>query len=289
MKVTMTGASGYVGTRLTKEFRQRLWQTVPVVRDDLGSDATLARLVDGADALVNLAGAPILARWTSAYKQTLRQSRIDTTRALVRAIGAATVKPRVLVSASAVGIYRTGGMTHTEDSHELDEGFLGQLARDWEAEAMRASEMGVRVVILRFGIVLSCHGGALARMLPPFRLGLGGRIGSGGQYFSWVHLDDLAAMVARAITFERMSGAYNATAPNPVTNAELTRALGAALGRPTFMRVPPFVLRLQYGEGARVLVEGQKVLPERLTAEGFRFGYERIGQALAACVKEQSG
>jgi hypothetical protein len=286
MKVTMTGASGYVGTRLTKEFRQRLWRTVPVVRDDLGSDATLARLVDGADALVNLAGAPILARWTSAYKQTLRQSRIDTTRALVRAISQATVRPRVLVSASAVGIYRPGGLTHTEDSHELDEGFLGQLARDWEAEAMRATEMGVRVVILRCGIVLSCHGGALARMLPPFRLGLGGRIGSGGQYFSWVHLDDLAAMVVRAITFERMSGAYNATAPNPVTNAELTRALGAALGRPTFMRVPPFVLRLQYGEGARVLVEGQKVLPERLTAEGFRFGYERIEQALAACVKK---
>lgn len=286
MKVTMTGASGYVGTRLTKEFRQRLWQTVPVVKEDFGSDATLARLVDGADALVNLAGAPILARWTSAYKQTLRESRIETTRALVDAIGAATVKPRVLVSASAVGIYRAGDLTQTEDSHELDEGFLGQLARDWEAEAMRATEMGVRVVVLRFGIVLSCTGGALAKMLPPFRLGLGGRIGSGGQYFSWVHLDDLAAMVVRAVTFERMSGAYNATAPNPVTNAELTRALGAALGRPTFMRVPPFVLRLQYGEGARVLVEGQKVLPGRLTAEGFRFGYESIGQALAACVKK---
>lgn len=260
------------------------WCIAAIGRDDLamGVDAIAAK-IDGADAVINLAGAPIIARWTEEYKRTLRASRIDTTRKLVDAIKLSPNKPKLLISTSAVGIYEEG-KSHTESKHTYSKGFLGGLALDWEAEALRAKSMGVRTVIFRFGVVIGPGGGALAQMLPPFRLGLGGTIGDGKQYMSWVHMDDLIEAHLAAIDDESYEGVYNLTSPNPVTNAELTAALGRALKRPALMRVPGFVLRLQYGEGATVLMDGQRVLPERLLEKGFKFKYPTIEAALGVSV-----
>lgn len=277
----MTGSTGYVGSRMQAAMQARAnWCIAAIGRDDfaMGASAVASKL-DGADVVMNLAGAPILARWTDEYKRTLRASRIDTTRKLVDAISAASSRPKLLISTSAVGIYEEGG-THTESRHTFSNGFLGSLAMDWEAEALRARDLGVRTVIFRFGVVIGAGGGALAQMMPPFRLGLGGTIGDGKQYMSWVHMDDLIEAHMAAIDDESYEGIYNLTSPNPVTNAELTAALGKALNRPALMRVPGFVLRLQYGEGASVLMDGVRALPERLLEKGFKFKHPSIEAAL---------
>lgn len=276
--IAISGASGFVGSRLQSELSAAGHEVRALTRMVLSSPQTLAKRLTGAHVVVNLAGAPIISRWTEDYKKTLYSSRIDTTRQIVDALATLDSRPELLISASAVGIYATG--VHTEGNHTLSEGFLGRLAQDWEAEAMRAESIGLRTVVLRLGIVLSPEGGALKKMLGPFRLALGGRIGTGRQYVSWVHMDDLVRVVFRAIEDEGMRGAYNLTAPNPVTNAGFTRALAHVVGLPAIFRVPEFVLRLQFGQGASVLTEGQRVLPERLLKEGFEFRHSEIGQAL---------
>jgi uncharacterized protein (TIGR01777 family) len=279
LRVAVSGASGFVGSRLGHEFRSRGWHVVPLPRSAYHNQDELAECLHGADAVVNLAGAPILARWTESYKKLLYESRVNTTRSIVRALEVLEQCPRVLVSASAIGIYDTGG-THTEAAHVVSSGFLGRLAADWEREALAARDLGIRTVVFRFGVVLGRGGGALEKMLPPFRAGLGGVIGDGTQPFSWVHLEDLVAAHLAAIEGESYQGIYNLTAPSPVTNRELTEALGRALSRPAVFRIPAFVLRMQFGEGAKVLSEGQRVLPERLLAQGFGFLFPTLEEAL---------
>ena len=280
MNILMSGATGFVGTNLTRAFQGRGWEVLPLGRDDFKLDRdSFAEKCRGADVVINLAGAPIAERWTEEYKKVLYGSRIDTTRKIVEALSSMAEKPRLFISTSAVGIYDTKGV-HTEDRATFARDFLGKLAQDWEREAMKAREAGVRTVIFRFGIVLGKGGGALQRMLIPFKLGAGGVIGDGKQPFSWVHIDDLIRAYFTVIEQESYEGVYNLTAPNPSTNKELSKTIGRVLKRPVLLRIPAFVLRLQFGEAAKVLLEGQTVLPERLLESGFTFTFPRIEQAL---------
>ncbi|MCL5022725.1 MAG: TIGR01777 family oxidoreductase [Nitrospirae bacterium] len=286
MKIAMSGATGFIGGHLAKAFEKKGWTMIPLGRKDFERDTTLPGKIDGADVVVNLAGANVAARWTEAYKKIIYDSRIETTKKIVAALGGAREKPRLFFSTSAVGIYDTKD-SHTEEDRHYADDFLGRVAQDWEREALKAADAGVRTVIFRFGIVLGPDGGALGKMLIPFKLGLGGVIGSGEQPFSWVHIDDLVRAFFAVIENSTYEGIYNLTAPRPTTNRGLTKALGRALLRPTFMRIPPFVLRLQFGEGADILLKGQSVLPKRLQESGFTFAFTEIQEAIDDLVKKK--
>jgi uncharacterized protein (TIGR01777 family) len=238
-------------------------------------------LVDGVDAIVNLAGESIgEKRWTAARKAAIERSRIQSTRALVEAIGSAAAAPRVLLNASAVGYYGSRGDEILRESSPPGEDFLAGVTARWEQEAARASSSHTRVVRLRSGAVLGLGGGALGKMVPPFRLGLGGPFGSGRQYMAWIHLDDWCGAVRWLLT-SGDEGAYNLTGPTPVTNAAFSKALGSALNRPAVLPAPAFALRLALGEMAEpLLLASQRVVPERLLAEGFGFRFATVDAAL---------
>lgn len=286
MNIMMSGATGFVGTNLTKAFKEKGWQVMPLTRDDfkMDSEAFLKKL-ENSDAVINLSGATIASRWTEEYKRILYSSRIETTKKIVSAFGRMSKKPKVFISTSAVGIYDIKGI-HTEEDKNFANDFLGKLAFDWEQAALDARETGIRTVVFRFGVVLGRDGGALKKMLVPFRLGLGGVIGDGKQPFSWVHIEDLERAYFTVIENDSYEGIYNLTAPNPTTNEGLTKALGQALHRPTVMRIPIFVLRLQLGEAAEVLSKGQSVLPKRLLDSGFSFKFTKIEEAIEDLVKK---
>ena len=280
MNIAMSGATGFIGSHLSRAFGDKGWKVVPLGREDLkGTDGDFLKKLEGADVVINLAGASIAERWTEEYKEVMYSSRIDTTRKIVNALGRMNIKPRLFISTSAIGIYDTEGEHTEEDTHYADD-FLGNLALDWEHAALKAGELGVRTVIFRFGVVLGLDGGALQKMLIPFRIGLGGIIGHGKQPFSWVHIEDLIRAYITVIEHEPYQGLYNLTSPHPTTNEGLTKALGHALRKPAFMHVPAFVFRLQLGEGAKVLLEGQRVLPKRLLESGFTFRFTEIKAAL---------
>jgi uncharacterized protein (TIGR01777 family) len=231
---------------------------------------------------VNLAGASIVGgRWTKARKELLRASRIDTTRALVGALAKMHARPTVLVSASAIGIYGDrGDELLTEDSRP-GTGFLAGLAREWEAEALKAEALGIRVVMERFGIILAQHGGALAKMLLPFKLGVGGRLGSGKQWMSWITLEDVVTITRFAMENAAVQGAINVVAPQPVQNAEFTKVLAKALRRPALFPAPALALRLALGETAdALLLTGQHVVPAALGRLGYRFSHPELSRAL---------
>lgn len=280
MNIAMSGATGFVGTNLTEAFQKRGWKVIPLTREDfkLGDD-DLSRKLDGVQIVVNLAGAPVGVRWTEEYKKILYSSRIDTTRKIVSTLGKMEKRPRLFVSTSAIGIYDTKGR-YTEADRNYANDFLGRLALDWEQIALSSKNLGIRTVIFRFGIVLGRNGGALQKMLVPFKLGLGGVIGDGRQPFSWVHIEDIISAYFTVIEDEGHEGIYNLTSPNPTTNEGLAKALGHALHRPTLLRVPLFVLKLQFGEAAKVISEGQYVLPKRLLESGFTFKFTRIDEAI---------
>lgn len=239
--------------------------------------------MEGSDIVINLAGAPIIKRWTDKHKKALYDSRINVTRKLVQAYAKMSVKPRLFISTSAIGYYAENG-THTERKYKHADNFLGNLAKQWEEEAVKAKELNIRTIIFRFGVVLGKDGGALKQMLLPFKLALGGTIGNGRQPFSWIHIKDLLRAHLAVIDSSSYSGVYNLTSPNHATNGGLTKALGKALCRPTFLHIPHFVLKLQFGEGASVLIGGQKVLPERLLESNFKFQFPTIEEAVKDCV-----
>jgi uncharacterized protein (TIGR01777 family) len=284
IKIAMSGASGFVGTELRRVFQDKGWNCVPLGRDDFKSGTeVLAQRMEGANVVINLAGAPVTGRWTEEYKKVLYESRINVTRKIARAFSGMDAKPDLFISASAVGYYDSKGV-HTEEKHVKASDFLGRLAGDWEGEALRAEELNIRTVIYRFGIVLGSNGGALKKMLVPFKLGMGGTIGDGSQGFSWIHIADLTRACIRAIEDQTFKGIYNLTSPNPSTNKEFSMALGRALNRPVLLHVPAFLLRMQLGEGAHVLTGGQKVIPERLLESGFTFDFPELDGALRDCV-----
>lgn len=240
----------------------------------------------GSDAVVHLAGENIAQRWNAAAKRAIRGSRVEGTRNLVRGIAALAPaeRPRVLVSGSAIGYYGARGDEPIDEDAAPGGGFLAQTCVAWEAEADAAAAFGVRVVKLRSGVVLDPAGGALAKMLPPFKLGLGGPVAGGRQYVSWVHPDDLTGIVLAALGDERWHGAVNATAPEPARNSELSRALGRALRRPVLLPVPELALRALYGEMSEVVTAGARVLPTRTLVNGYRFRYPKLDPALHAAL-----
>src|SRR6266700_1081504 len=274
MIIAITGGSGFIGRALANRLRGAGHSVTSIsLRNAPGPEAFA-----GCDVVVHLAGEPVAQRWTAAARERILDSRIEGTRSLVKTLR--SQPPRVLVSASAVGYYGShGDETLTEEAAPAAD-FLGQVAAGWEQEARTAEEFGVRVVTPRIGVVLGRGGGALARMLPPFRLGVGGRLGNGRQWMSWIHLDDLLALIEFALATPALSGPVNAVAPNPVTNAEFARELAAVLHRPAIFPVPAIALRVLFGQMSQVLLGSQRVIPEGAVRAGFRFRYENLGAAL---------
>ena len=272
MRVAIAGGSGLIGTELVGALRARGDEAVALPRF-----GTAPWSVEGADAVVNLAGASVAAkRWTPAYKKEIEDSRVLSTRALVDAIRAAKRKPRVLVNASAVGYYGGRGDEVLDENAAPGSDFLANLSRQWEAEAQRAP---VRAVQVRTGIVLSAKGGALEKMLPPFKAFVGGPIGSGKQWFPWIHVADEVAAILWCIDHE-VTGPMNLAAPGIVTMKEFAKALGHALHRPSWAPVPAAPLKILLGEFASALLEGQRAVPKKLLDSGFRFRFEEVNAAL---------
>ena len=236
--------------------------------------------LNSADAIIHLAGEPVAQRWTPEAKQRIYASRVEGTRNLVSAISKNAHRPEVFVCASAIGIYGSRGDEILKEDSLPSSDFLARVVVDWEKASQPAEALGIRVVNLRFGMVLG-NGGALAKMLPPFKLGIGGRLGSGKQWTSWIHIDDAVNLILFAMENGRIRGAINATAPNPVTNAEFTRELARVLGRPAIFPVPPFALRLMFGEMTDVVLASQRALPAAAQAAGFEFRYSDLAPALA--------
>jgi uncharacterized protein (TIGR01777 family) len=289
--VAVTGATGLIGTALVDHLRasgarvRRLVRPGRAGADDVEWDPMRGVLaptaLDGVDAVVHLAGEPIAQRWTGEKKKAIRESRVRGTELLARRIAEAETKPRVWLSGSAVGFYGDRGDEQLDETSAPGTDFLAGVVREWEDSTRAAADAGVRVVLLRTGLVLSPKGGALERLLLPFRLGVGGPIGSGRQWMSWISLHDHVRAVAHAIATETLAGAVNLVAPNPVTNAEFAMTLGRVLTRPAIVPVPAFALELMYGEMARAtILSGQRVLPKALVRSGFEFAHPALEQAL---------
>jgi uncharacterized protein len=276
MKVLILGASGFVGKHLAAALRAR---GDDVMTASLRDPATAAEAAARSDAVVNLSGEPIGQRWNADVKRRIEESRIEAPRRFLEALAARERRCTVYVSASAIGYYGTSATeTFVEESPPGND-FLAFVCVGWEREALRAGELGMRVALVRTGVALGSDGGALEKMLPPFRTGMGGVVGSGRQWISWIHIDDLVGIYLMAI--DGLTGPVNACAPNPVTNANFTKALGEALKRPSVLPVPTFALRALLGEGAQIVLEGQRVLPKRTEALGYRFRFTDIKDALA--------
>lgn len=267
MRVAFSGASGFVASHLQERFSD----FVSIGRND--THEQIVEKLKGVDAVFNLAGAPIMKRWSEEYKKVLLSSRVDTTQKLVNAINESEVKH--FISTSAIGAY-PDGVAFDESFVGFGDDFLGSLTQKWEEEAKKCNKP---TAIVRFGVILGSDGGALAQMLTPFKLGLGGNIGDGKMMMSWIDVDDLVSMYAYILE-KNLTGIFNATAPNPVSNAAFTKALGGVLHRPTFLPLPEFVLHLIFGEGATVLTGSKEVYPRAIEAAGFEFKYKTIEASL---------
>ncbi len=282
--VVITGASGFVGTNLIEMLKNEGYNPISIQRADLKNIEKLSLIIDDAKAIINLAGASIIGRWSDEYKKLLYSSRLDTTQALIDAIKKSKNKPEMLISTSAVGIY-ANKKQYDETNAEYADDFLGKLCQKWESKALEANEQCVKTAIFRFGIVMG-DGGALAKMKLPFKLGVGGTIGDGSQHFSFVHIKDLLNAY-KFVLQNSIDGVFNLTAPVPTTNYGLTKALGKTLHRPTIFPVPEFVLRLIFGEGAKVLTDGQSVVPKRLIDAGFEFEFQTIEETIEDILGEK--
>jgi uncharacterized protein (TIGR01777 family) len=300
MKVAITGATGFVGSRLVEQLQARgdqpliltrnrdaalkAFPNLEVVAYNPTESGSWQEAISGCDAVVHLAGEPIAeSRWTPKQKQEILNSRQLSTQKIVEAIVKANPKPAVLVNASAIGYYGTSETATFEETSASGNDFLAEVCQKWETEAKKVKDVGVRLVILRLGIVLG-DGGALAKMIPPFKLFAGGPLGTGKQWFSWIHRDDLVNLIIEALMRSDVEGVLNATAPNPVRMSELCQTLGDVLNRPSWLPVPGFALEALLGEGAQLVLEGQQVLPKRTISYGFNYQYPTLKPALAEIV-----
>jgi hypothetical protein len=306
MNILMTGATGLVGTALVKKVTAEGHTVYRLIRAESpessakepgvfdlpwnpsnggirGSGSSSLQVPASVDAVVNLAGAPVVGgRWTKERKALLRSSRVDTTRGLVSAIAKMEKKPRVLISASAIGYYGNRGEELVTEKSAPGADFLAELAKEWENEAVKAEKFGVRVVLLRFGIILAKQGGALPKMMLPFRFGLGGKLGSGRQWTSWIALQDVVAIVQEALRNDSWKGPINLVAPQAVRNSDFTKSLAKVLHRPAMFTVPAFGLKLAMGEMAETLLGGVRVAPQVLEQNGYRFLHVNLDEALKA-------
>jgi uncharacterized protein (TIGR01777 family) len=305
LRVTVTGATGLIGRRLVAALLDRGAQVTVLSRDpararaklgdvdgirwDLMSEPAPPGALAGRAAVVHLAGEPVAQRWSEKAKRAIRESRVSGTRNLIEGLAlversATGGRPRTLISSSAIGYYGPHGAEPLDEDAAPGSDFLAQVCAGWEAEAARASELGVRVVQVRTGVVLDSGGGALAKMLPPFRLGLGGPVAGGRQYMSWIHADDVIGIMLAALEDDRWSGPVNATAPEPVCNRDFSRALGAALRRPSLCPVPGLALRLLYGEMAEIVTTGARAVPAKALVLGYQFGHPQLREALRSAL-----
>ncbi|EKQ69500.1 TIGR01777 family protein [Leptolyngbyaceae cyanobacterium JSC-12] len=306
MKVAITGATGFVGSRLVERLQAEGHEVLVLVRNleratklfpksafprvEIQSYTPLQsgdwqKSLAGCDGVVNLAGEPISERWTAERKQSIFESRQIGTQKLVEGILQADPKPQVLVSASAIGYYGTSETATFDEESSAGSGFLAEVCQAWEAEAQKVKDAGVRLVIVRIGIVLGM-GGAIAKMITPFKLFAGGPIGTGKQWFSWIHRDDLVNLILYALTHPQMAGTFNATAPNPVRMGEFCQTMGEVLHRPSWLPVPAFALEVLLGDGAQVVLEGQRVLPKQTQEAGFQYQYPTVKFALEEVLKQ---
>jgi uncharacterized protein (TIGR01777 family) len=300
MKILITGGTGFVGTQLTSRLIKdnhevtilsrsakrsgEIPREISYLQGDPTQKGSWQEAIKNHDAAINLAGASIFAKWTEEHKKAIRESRVSTTRNIVEGIPSHPQKQFAFFSTSAVGYYGfCGDEELTEESPHGDD-FLARIASEWEGEALKAKEKGARVVITRFGIVMGEKGGALGQMIPLFKKFIGGPIGSGRQWFSWVHIKDLAEAFTLLLKHPEISGPVNVCSPNPVRNKDLAKALGKALHRPSFMPAPGFMIKLVLGEFGSVILEGQRVIPKRLLDSGFAFQYPEIDKALQEIV-----
>lgn len=294
MKITMSGASGLIGRRLLKALSSE-GHTLQVLSRHAGTNMPgnikvwpwdpvkaepPADAISDSDAIVHLAGEPVAQRWNADVKRKIRDSRVTGTRNLVQAMGRLAKPPAALICASAIGYYGSRGNEQLTEESSAGSGFLAEVTRDWEAEAVRAEALGTRVVRVRIGIVLDSRGGALKKMLPPFRAGVGGKVGNGSQWMSWIHLDDLVGIFQVALE-SRIRGPMNGVAPYPVINSDFTKSLAAAVHRPAIFPVPGFVLKVIFGEMAEMLLGSQRVAAKAAEAAGYRFQYPQLPAALA--------
>lgn len=293
LNIVISGASGLVGSALVPFLSaggHRVSRLVrrkgPAFGEEIAWEPESGRIdrdaLEGKDAVIHLAGENIAdKRWSEAQKARIKDSRIQTTTLLSETLARLDAPPKVLLSASAIGFYGDRGEEELTEESPPGEGFLAEVCRDWEAATKAAAEAGIRVVCLRFGVILSKEGGALKKMLTPFRLGMGGKFGSGKQYMSWIAIDDVCSALLLLLSNEDVQGPVNLTAPNPVTNQEFTRTLGRVLSRPTVMALPAFAARLALGEMAdEMLLSGQRVLPRKLLSARFTFGFPDLEGAL---------
>jgi uncharacterized protein (TIGR01777 family) len=300
MRLVITGGTGFIGTALRARLGEKDHALTILTRaqssqagatnekwiawEPLSGKAPV-EAVDGADGIINLAGESIAGkRWTAGQKEKIRASRIATTRALVDAVAGAKVKPKFLINGSAVGYYGPRGEETVTEETGPGSDFLARLCVEWETEAKKIAAYGVRLALLRTGIVLGRGGGALAKMVPPFKFFAGGPLGSGKQWMPWIHLDDEVGLILFALENDSASGPFNATAPNPVTMREFCSTLGRVLGRPSWAPVPAFALRVLLGEMAGMLLTGQRAIPERAQKSGYKFRYPNLPEALQACM-----
>jgi hypothetical protein len=301
LRVTVTGGSGLIGRRLLQGLSEREAEVTVLSRDPARTGSRLgtprggrvevlgwdplaepapADALSGRDAVVHLAGENISQRWTPKAREMIRDSRVLGTRNLIEGLKAAEPRPGVLISGSAIGYYGPRGAEPLDEDAPAGHDFLAEICAAWEAEAAHASELGMRVVLNRTGVVLDPNGGALSKMLTPFKLGVGGPVAGGAQYLSWIHVEDLAEIIIAAISDERWSGPINATAPEPASNREFSKALGSALKRPAVMPLPGFALHLLYGEMAEIITTGVRAMPAKPLVLGYRFRHPELADAL---------
>jgi len=297
LKILMTGATGLIGRNLSKTLTEDGHTVVSLSRSSkkpaglaaaehhqwdyekgMPPDASLSEI----DAVMNLAGEPIAAhRWSDDQKRLMRESRVILTKKLVDSFRTLDRRPAVFVSGSAVGYYGDRKDEVLEETSPPGRGFMSELCEEWEREAMRAVELGIRVVLVRTGVVLSAQGGALKKMLPPFKLGVGGPMGSGKQWFPWIHIDDIVGIFRHAIYTSTITGPLNGSAPQPVTNAEFTRELAGALHRPAFLPVPRIAMQVLMGEMSEVVFVSERAVPKAVLASGYKFAFSTLASALA--------
>ncbi len=306
MRIAITGATGLIGPHVIGALQQRGAQVSVLTRDaerarkrlgeaglapveafdwDLLSEPAPAQALAGRDAVVHLAGENVAQRWSASAKQAIRESRVTGTRNLLAGLRAAESAPKTLVSSSAIGYYGARGEEPLDEDATPGSDFLAEICVEWEREAQKASsELGMRVVLVRTGVVLDKNGGALEKMLPPFRLGVGGPVAGGRQFISWIHRDDVVGMIVTALEDERWNGPVNATAPEPLSNRDFSRALGRALHRPALLPVPTVALQLLYGEMAEIVTEGARVVPAKPLVLGYEFSHPQIDEALSSAL-----
>jgi len=297
-RALITGATGLIGPKLIDQLPESIVLSrnpekasqklsgVPAFPWQASTEKPPKEALDGVDCVFNLAGEPVAeGRWSQSKKDRIRESRVLGTKNLVQALSEMETPPRVLVSASAVGFYGDRGDEELNESASPGEGFLPEVCVEWEKEAMAAEALGIRVVCLRIGIVLAKDGGALAKMLPPFRMGAGGPLGKGRQWMPWIHIDDMIGLLLHAAQSEDLRGPVNAVAPNPETNASFTRALGKALRRPAIIPVPTTALRILFGEMTQIIIASQRCIPKAAQESGYGFKYPDLNAGLSAILK----